>query len=176
MRTAGLGTRVSQRPVRTNVNAWSSFTREMEQLGIEVVNFAQEADWQVPPPWVADKLGVEPETPVLHLLRVRGWEGHPAVVAESWLHPRLGLTNKVDFSRPLYEIVQRESGVQPVRSEEEISVALATIPVAAMLGLKPGDPLLSRKQQLSASASSCLMPSQGLLFGAELFGRVDSVA
>lgn len=146
VRTAGLGTRVCQKPVRTDVNAWSSFTREMERLGIEVVNFTQEAKWQVPPAEVAEKLGIEPEVPALRLLRIRGWEGSPAVVADSWLHPRLGLTGEEDFSKPLYEIVQRTSGARPTRSVEEISVAAAAEPITKMLGVKSGAPLLSRKR------------------------------
>ncbi|WP_052573089.1 GntR family transcriptional regulator [Haloferula sp. BvORR071] len=156
VRTAGLGTRVCQRPVRTEGNAWSSFTREMARLGIEVVNFTARADWELPPAEVADKLGVDPDTPVLRLLRVRGWEGQPTVVAESWLAPSLGLTGDEDFSAPLYETIQRRSGVQPVRSEEEIAVTLAAAQIAAMLALKPGAPLLSRKRLVRDSADQVI--------------------
>jgi GntR family transcriptional regulator len=146
VRTAGLGTRVCQKPVRTDVNSWSSFTREMERLGIEVVNFSQKTDWLVPPAEVAEKFGIGADVPALHLLRIRGWEGRPTVVAESWLHPRVGLSGDEDFSRPLYEIVQRASGVRPTRSEEQISVACASEPMTTMLGVNPGAPLLSRKR------------------------------
>jgi GntR family transcriptional regulator len=146
VRTAGLGTRVCQKPVRTDVNAWSSFTREMERLGIEVVNFSQETGWQMPPANVAEKLRIGPEVPALHLLRIRGWEGSPAVVADSWLHPRLGLSGDEDFSRPLYEIVQRASGTRPTRSEEEISVICASEPMSRMLSVDSGAPLLLRKR------------------------------
>jgi GntR family transcriptional regulator len=153
VRTAGLGTRVCQKPVRTDVNAWSSFTREMERIGIEVVNFAQEVNLQVPPAEVADKLGIEPDVAALRLLRIRGWEGNPAVVADSWLHPRLGLTGDEDFSRPLYEIVQRASGARPTRSVEEISVALAADAIPKMLGVKSGAPVLSRKRLVLDAAN-----------------------
>jgi GntR family transcriptional regulator len=146
IRTAGLGTRVCLKPVRTDVNAWSSFTREMERLGIEVVNFSQETQWQVPPAEVAGKLGIEADVPAFHLVRIRGWEGSPTVVADSWLHPRLGLSGDEDFSKPLYEIVQRASGTRPTRSDEEISVACASESIARMLGVKSGAPLFSRKR------------------------------
>lgn len=155
-RTAGLGTRVQQQPARTDVRAWSSFTREMEQLGIEVVNFAQEWSWRVPPVEIAEKLGVETGVPVPHLLRVRGWEGRPAVVAESWLHPRLGLTGEEDFSRPLYEVVQRVGAVRPTRSIEEISVASATAPLTKLLAVKTGQPLLTRKRLVLDAANQAI--------------------
>jgi len=146
VRTAGLGTRVCQKPVRTDVNAWSSFTREMARLGFDVVNFAQEAGWEAPPAEVAAKLGLDPGVPALHLLRIRGWEGSPAVVADSWLHPRLGLSGDEDFSKPLYEIVQQASGIRPTHSDEEISAACASQPMTGMLGVQPGTPLLSRRR------------------------------
>jgi GntR family transcriptional regulator len=146
VRTAGLGTRVCQKPVRTDVNAWSSFTREMERLGIEVKNFSQKTDWQAPPAEVAERLGIAADVPALHLLRIRGWDGSPAVVAESWLHPRVGLSGDEDFSKPLYEIVQRASGIRPTRSEEQISVACASEPMTGMLGVESGAPLLSRRR------------------------------
>lgn len=146
VRTAGLGTRVCRQPVRTDVNAWSSFTREMERLGMEVENYGIEVGMRLPPLEVANRLGLAAGEAAMSLLRVRGWEGHPAMVAESWLHPRLGLTGEEDFTRPLYEIAQRIGGVRPTRSVEEISVARASAQIAAKLGLEPGEPLLLRKR------------------------------
>ena len=151
VRTAGLGTRVCSQPVRTDVTAWNSFTREMERLGIEVKNHEMEVGVEVPPHDVAEPLGLEAGETTLHLLRVRGWDGRPAVVAESWLHPRLGLTGEEDFTRPLYEIVQRGSGARPSRSVEQISVTRASAFIAEKLGLKTGEPLMLRQRLVSDS-------------------------
>lgn len=156
VRTAGLGTRVCRQPVRTDVNAWSSFTREMERRGMEVKNFEMKVCMRVPPDDVAEGLGLKPGVSALHLIRVRGWEGHAAMVAESWLHPRLGLTGEEDFTRPLYEIVQRSGGVRPTRSVEEISVSRASVLLAAKLGLGTGDPLLLRKRLVFDSTGEAI--------------------
>lgn len=146
VRTAGLGTRVCAQPVRTHVDAWSSFTREMERLGLEVENFEVSAKIEPAPGEIAERLGIDPGTPALHLFRVRGWGGKPAVVADSWLHPRLGLTGGEDFSRPLYEIVQAAGGQRPSRSVEEISVGRAGATIARKLKVKAQVPLLLRKR------------------------------
>jgi GntR family transcriptional regulator len=146
VRTAGVGTRVSNQPVHTNVSAWSSFTREMQRIGIEVENFEIHLSRVKPSKEVAERFGVDPETLVWRLFRVRGWNDQPVVVADSWLHPRLGLTGREDFSRPLYESLKHASGIQPARSSEEISVAPADEATAEKLAVEPGSPLLLRKR------------------------------
>ena len=156
VRTAGVGTRVCLQPVRTDVNAWSSFTREMERLGHRVANFEVRFSRALPPPEVAARFGLVPGGSVWHLLRVRGWDGCPAVVAESWLAPDLAFDAGGDFSRPLYEIVQKANGARPVRSSEEISVARAVEPTAGMLRLAPGEPLLLRKRLVFDKAGKLL--------------------
>lgn len=156
VRTAGVGTRVCLQPVRTDVNAWSSFTREMERLGHRVVNFELSFSRRPPPSEVAERFGLAPGEPTWHLLRVRGWDGLPAVVAESWLAPGLALGEESDFSRPLYEIVQKVDGTRPVRSSEEISVARAVEPMAGLLRLSPDEPLLLRKRLVFDKAGRLL--------------------
>jgi GntR family transcriptional regulator len=146
VRTAGIGTRVCPQPLRTDVNAWSSFTREMARQGLEVENFEVATTVEPAPAEVAERFGVKRGSPVLRLLRVRGWRGKPAVLADSWLHPRLRLTGNEDFSRPLYEIVQAASGSRPKRSVEEISVTRADRTTARKLGVTFNTPMLSRKR------------------------------
>lgn len=146
VRTAGLGTRVCTQPVRTDVNAWSSFTREMQKRGLEVENFEIQAEMVEVSSGEAERLGVPVGTQVLRISRLRGWSGRPTMKSVSWLHPDLGLTGNEDYSCPLYEMVQKACGVRPVRSVEEVSVASADKDLAKKLSVKLHAPLLMRKR------------------------------
>lgn len=146
VRTAGLGTRVCAQPVRTDVNAWSSFTREMLKLGLEVENFGIHVEWVSAPANVADKLSIGLGTQVMKISRLRGWAGSPTMQSESWLHPEVGLSGEEDYSRPLYETIQKARGIRPVRSVEEVSVSSADKDLAGKLRVKRNAPLLMRKR------------------------------
>lgn len=146
VRTAGLGTRVCTRPVYTDVNAWASFTREMQKQGVEVENFQIKVAMEKADAEVAERLGIEVGTEVLKVARYRGWGGRPTMKAESWIHPDIKLTGKEDYSRPLYEIIQASAGLRPFRSVEEVSVVCDEKEITSALGVKPRSPLLMRKR------------------------------
>ena len=59
---------------------------------------------------------------------------------------RLVLTGSEDFSRPLYEILERDYHAIAKVSKEDISARLADKYIANKLEIKVGDPILVRKR------------------------------
>jgi GntR family transcriptional regulator len=149
LRTRRVGTRVVRGgPFKTSLSDWHSFTEEMRRMGIRVENLRIGVDMLPAPEPVAQALGVSRGASVLCLRRVRGWEGVPAVLAESWLHPRLGLRADADFSQPLYEVIARAARVKPDVSREEITALPADAVLAKELSLPKGAPVLLRRRTI----------------------------
>lgn len=145
-RSKRVGTRVARNPPEHHLDRWLSFRAEMAQQGVRVEDFAREARWLPADGPVAAALDVAAGTPVLRLRRVRGWEGRPQVVADSWLHPRLGLTGTEDFSEPLYGLLARAGSERPARSREEIAAGRGDGELRGLLALARGIPVLIRRR------------------------------
>ncbi len=143
-RKAGVGTRVVQHVVNSGVGAWRSFTREMQAKQITVETYAITPRFLKGPRAAVRALRVDQETKLLRLDRVRGWDGEPEVHFRSWLHPRLGLTTKDDFSRPLYEMIHERCGIVSDESVEEMDAVAANRYLAEWLEVEVGMPLLRR--------------------------------
>lgn len=147
-RKRGVGTRVREPGASTNLKAWTSFTQEMAAQGIVVETFSTTAAAVKAPVEVGLALGIPAGTPALRLDRLRGYHGRPVVHFRSWLHPRLGLTGKEDYSLPLYQLIESLSGIAAARSEEQIRAIAAARPYTDWLRIKPGAPLLIRQRRV----------------------------
>jgi GntR family transcriptional regulator len=144
-RKAGVGTRVAERHVESGIRAWRSFSREMASKGIRVENYrvlyrqvqASEA--------AARALHTRPEAKVWCLERVRGWDGKPVLNTTSWFHPRLGLSGTEKFNGPLYEVLEKATGVRPHHAREEFLAVSADARTSRTLQVPAGTPLLLRR-------------------------------
>jgi len=145
-RRQGSGTRVKPSVATTTVGAWVSFSLEMARKGIEVQTLEEVSERHRAADEVAASLQVSTGTPVLRLDRLRGWNGVPAVHFRSYLHPRLGLEPRDDFSRPLFEVIADRCKIQPAYSEQEILAIEAEPWLAERLLVAPGSPLLLRRR------------------------------
>lgn len=143
-RRAGVGTRVVEPPVSSGVGAWHSFTQEMLAKGIAVETFSVGVREVVAPAEVARALQLTAGLKALRLDRVRGWSGRPEVAFRSWLHPRLGLSAKDDFSQPLYELIRAKCRVAADESIEHLTAVAADSLLAGKLAVAAGTPLLRR--------------------------------
>jgi len=144
-RKAGIGTRVANGHVESGVRAWRSFTREMISKGITVKNFRQDYRLKPASPEARRALQLEPGAAVWRLERVRGWDRKPVLQTTSWFHPRLGLQGRENFTRPLYETIEQETGVRPHHAREEFLATIADARLARRLAVAPGAPLLLRR-------------------------------
>ena len=147
-RRAGVGTRVRPRHAESGIAAWRSFSREMARKGIQVENYTQKFTPVMAEGEPARALQIAPGTKVWRLDRVRGWDGQPVLQTRSWFHPRLGLTGKEDFSKPLYEVIEAETGAVAEVAHEELLAVSANAAVAKLLRIRPGEPLLLRSHSV----------------------------
>lgn len=146
VRKKGVGTRFSDPHVDSRARNWSSFSQEMKAKGLQVKNFEIAARWVNPDKEAARILEISGNKKVLQLARLRGTPKGPFVYFISWFHPRIGLTGKEDFSRPLYEILEREYATIVNVSKEEITACAADREMAHRLRMEPGSPILKRKR------------------------------
>ncbi len=144
-RRAGVGTRVARRKAESGITSWRSFTREMARRGIAVQTFHSEYR-QLPASVDAVRaLELKRSTPLWRLDRLRGWDNRPVLHSSSWFHPRLGLTGREDFTKPLYEVIESETGAVAHNAREEFLAVGADARMAELLKVKRGTPLLLRR-------------------------------
>jgi len=149
VRKKGVGTKVSQNTVTTSLDSWHSFTQEMSEKGVVFINFVIETNWVKADAKIASFMQIPVETEVLCLVRLRGFEDGPFVYFESYFHPRIGLTGKEDFTRPLYDIIEHDYHVVPSISSERIRAKSASAITAKRLRIGRGDPVLVRERFVS---------------------------
>ena len=149
VRKKGVGTKVSQNSVTTSLDSWHSFTQEMSEKGVVFLNFLIETKWVKADVKIAAFMQIPVETEVLCLVRLRGFEDGPFVYFESYFHPRIGLTGKEDFTRPLYDIIEHDYHVVPSISSERIRAKSASAITAKRLRIGRGDPVLVRERFVS---------------------------
>ena len=116
----------------------------MHSKGIEFVNYDIKVDWVKADEEVAGMLQIEKGKKVLRMSRLRGLGKGPFVFFISYFHPRVGLTGEEDFSRHLYEILERDYSTVPSISKEKINATIANAELAKKLDIKKGDPVLFR--------------------------------
>lgn len=145
-RRAGHGTHVKRKTTETGLGAWSSFSGEMASKGIAVEEFLHNVDRVIPTDVVARALQINPDTTVVMLERVRGYDGMPAVWFRSWFHPRLNLKTNEPIRSPLYKVIEQETGVVASVSQEEITAITAADWSAEHLNVDVGSPLLVRQR------------------------------
>lgn len=149
VRKKGVGTKVSQNTVTTSLDSWHSFTQEMSEKGVVFINFVIETNRVKADAKIAAFMQIPEETEVLCLVRLRGFEDGPFVYFESYFHPRIGLTGKEDFTRPLYDIIEHDYHVVPSISSERIRAKSASAITAKRLKIKRRDPVLVRERFVS---------------------------
>ena len=143
-RKAGVGTRVRPQPAESGIGSWRSFSREMARKGIQVENIRQKYELAAADAAAAAALQIKPGMKLWRLDRVRGWNNRPVLRSRSWFHPRLGLTGSEDFSQPLYEVIESETGVVAENAREEFTAVAAGAALSRLLAVNAGEPLLLR--------------------------------
>lgn len=145
-RKKGVGTRVLEKTFETSLDSWHSFTQEMSNKGVALKMYSLESGFVEVSERIRNFLMVEPKAQVLKVSRLRGYADAPFVFFESYFNPRIGLTGNEDFSRPLYEILERDFSIVPSLSKERISARLASPQEAALLGVNTKTPVMVRER------------------------------
>ncbi len=146
VRKKGVGTQAAGNSVDTRINNWLSFTQEMKSKGIQIRNFEISTEWIEAQDEIAQFFRIPPGKKILKMTRLRGRMEYPFVYFISYFHPMVGLTGDEDFTKPLYEILEKEHSVIAKLSKEEISARAADKFLAQKLKINTGDPILKRKR------------------------------
>ena len=126
-RERGRGTFVTTPTIEQGTGAIYSLFRSLESMGIEqrsdVLDLSEVTD-----PAVAERFGLPPDTPFVHLERVRCADDVPLAHDEAWLPASLARPLlDADFTRTaLYDELHRRCGVRPLTGTERISAELPT--------------------------------------------------
>ena len=146
-RKKGVGTKVAGKEISTNLTEWHSFTQEMNSKGTPFINLDIKVEWVMPEEHIANFLNVKGKAKVLKLSRLKGSK-EPFVFFESYFQPRIGLTGKEDFNRPLYDILEQDYHSIPAVSKENIRAELAG-DLGKLLHVRKSDPILVRERFVS---------------------------
>lgn len=146
IRKKGVGTKVAKNNITTKLNKWTSFTHEMDEKGVVFKNYSLKVNFIVPDAEIQELFGLKEGEKILKLERLKGPDSGPIVHFISYFHPRTGLTLEDDYSKPLYETLEREHHIVASVSKEGISAILADAKLSKLLKVKLGDPILFRKR------------------------------
>jgi len=153
IRKRGFGTQVAPPTTRSSrMEAWDSFTREMQSLGETVEQFSCRCTRRAAPGWVGKAFNLRAGSRVCALERVKGIRSEPVVHFMSYFHPRLGLTGGENYDRPLYEVLREVCHIEPAESHERITAVSAEAKIAKALRVLKGSPLLRRERRVTDSA------------------------
>jgi GntR family transcriptional regulator len=145
-RKKGVGTKVAKkRPLATGLNNWYSFTQEMREKGIHVINLELKIEWVLADKKISDFFNIGIKSKILKLSKLKGTAGETIVYFESYFHPRIGVNEKDDFDMPLYPMLEQKYGVVVVRSSENISARLAK-GIEKKLKIASTEPVLLRER------------------------------
>lgn len=148
VRKKGIGTKVARQSVVSGLQNWLSFSQEMKRMGLEICNFELHVSYRRFDNEIREFFNVKDDTCLKTLVmeRVRGTEDNPFVYFISYFNPELGIKSDEDFTRPLYEMLDKEYGISVKTSIEEISARLAGRDIAEKLDIRETDPILIRKR------------------------------
>lgn len=146
VRKKGVGTKVAKNNIITKLSKWTSFTHEMDEKGVVFKNYAVKVSRVLPDKEIQQLFHIAYGVKVIKLERLRGLEKGPVVYFISYFHPRTGLTEKEDYTIPLYEKLEKEHHITVAVSKEGISAILANKKLAEKLNISIGDPILFRKR------------------------------
>lgn len=148
VRKKGVGTTVASQTITTQLDEWHSFSQEMNQRGISLKNYTVEVKEDEADEKISQVFNIQEGRSLIRLERLRGDEEEPFVYFVSWFHPRIGLTGKEEFTRPLYTILEEDFSVYPSRSSEKLKAINADKEIADRLSIENGVPVLFRERKV----------------------------
>ena len=149
IRKKGFGTKVTANSLTTQLDNWHSFTQEMNEKGISFKNYLVKAQFIESNEKIATFFNIAVKSKVLLITRLRGDTKAPFVYFESYLHPRIGVSENEDFSQPLYELLETKYQTPVSVSFEKIKARTASKITADRLRIKQGEPVLIRERFVS---------------------------
>lgn len=145
-RKKGVGTKVVTRKISTRLDNWISFTKEMRNQGIEVVNYLVNIALVDVENEVYEALGVAKTKKIWKLEKIRGSKEAKYLYSVSYFHPRIGITGDENFMRPLYELLEKEHDTIVSTSKEKLRAVKSDKKIAALLDIGNDVAILKRER------------------------------
>lgn len=146
IRKKGIGTTAApQIPLQSSLNNWYSFTLEMKNRGVNVLNLELRIEKVQATEKIAKLLKIKPGTELVKLSKLKGVGSDPIVYFESFFHPRIELTQQDDLNKPLYQLLEEKYCIIVNRSSEHIN-AVADAGIARKLKVNVKSPILFRER------------------------------
>ncbi len=145
-RKKGVGTKVVTRKISTRLDNWISFTNEMRNQGIEVVNYLVNIALVDAEDEAYKALGVAKTKKIWKLEKIRGSKEAKYLYSVSYFHPRIGITGDENFITPLYELLEKEHDTIVSTSKEKLRAIKADKKIAAMLDIGNDVAILKRER------------------------------
>lgn len=145
-RKKGVGTKVVRKKIVTRLDNWISFTKEMRNQGIDVVNYMVQNTLVYAPNEINEAMSISHSKKIWKLEKIRGSKDAKYLYSVSYFHPRVGITGKEDFNIPLYELLEKEHDIIVSTSKEKISAIKSTNEICLLLDVQKEMPILKRER------------------------------
>ena len=141
VRRRGLGTFVAGGTGTPHAGPHLNFSQRMEAAGLTPSSQLLSLKEKGARPSIAQRLGVEPGTPVWRIRRLRLANGRPMTIDTAYVPRDLcGALTEADLERSLYALIAERAGVLPARADEVFEAVSLTEAEAGALGAEAGAP------------------------------------
>jgi GntR family transcriptional regulator len=141
---AGVGTFVAEPKLSADPLHLLGFTEEMIRQGRTASSRVLEQTVAVPPPHVAARLALDPDSEVVRIVRLR-FSGDSPMLLETVIVPRAlapGLESDDLSEHSLYQILEDRFGLRPERAQQTLEATVANDYEAQLFGVQPGMPMI----------------------------------
>lgn len=143
----GVGTTVVFKKIDENLKRVISFSKEMEQHGIQMkttyCRISLEKCGRAP----AEKLNINEEDEVYRLVRVRCVKNAPLVYSITFLKKDRNLPlDENQYLTSLYDLLEKRFGVKIIRGQDTFEAVLANKTIADFLEIEEGAPVFKRSR------------------------------
>ncbi len=141
VRRRGLGTRVANRKVHRRAeltSLWDDLVREGRHPTTTILDYEIVTDERA-----AAALDLEPDTPMLLVVRVRSADDTPIAYMHNWLPPIYSTIPLAELEETGLYAALRNRGVKPVVAQQTIGARMPTSAERRHLGLRGQQPVLT---------------------------------
>lgn len=144
IRRQGMGSFVSAPRLAQPLVRLTDFVEDMAQAGLQAESRVLRFELEPAMPGIASLLGLEPESTLFRLDRLRLANGVPIALDWTWLPPQFAklLADKDLANTTIYRVLEGEYGIPIVSGEYTIEACIADEDQASLLTIGTGDPLL----------------------------------
>ena len=145
-RKKGIGTKVITKRISTRLDNWISFTKEMRNQGIEVVQYLMNLTLVEADDAVYEALSLDKSKKIWKLEKIRGSKEAKYLYSISYFHPRVGISGNENFIKPLYEVLERDHDIIVSVSKEKLRAVKADEALGNILDIENDSAILKRER------------------------------